>query len=346
MTALEKLEKSLETNIVFLGESITEAEYGTEAYKDSWAYRVECRFRERYGGKLNFFNCGVSGTGSGLGIFRLSRDVLPKNPDIVFIEYAINDLDEIDRDKGKILIDMEGIVRKLKTANPDIAVVFLYSGSRQYRNCSFLHQIIAEYYGIPAVDLQEYVKSFLSDGKHSWEEFYADNVHPNAKGHGLYARCILDSLEKESVKFLGTAIKEKEPLMNYRFDNPRMTGWQQGRFTGNWKVCELNQPGKIESIIYSDTVGDSFEFDFGGRCLGLYYQVSTDGGRLECRIDGEREYKIEMYDSYEWVSLSRFQVIDLGEGPHHAVFTVSRDKHPESTGNTIRVGYFLLDGVR
>lgn len=97
MSVLERLKLKQAVNIAYLGGSITEAEYGSDKYKYSWAYQVEQYFRNNYSNQLSFHNAGVSGTGSGLGIFRLSRDILPFKPDLIFIEYAINDLTEIDK---------------------------------------------------------------------------------------------------------------------------------------------------------------------------------------------------------------------------------------------------------
>lgn len=41
-------------------------------------------------------NAGLSGTPSKLGILRLDRDVLAYEPDICFIEFAVNDGTETD----------------------------------------------------------------------------------------------------------------------------------------------------------------------------------------------------------------------------------------------------------
>lgn len=36
-------------------------------------------------------NSGIGGTGSDLGVFRTERDVLQYHPDLVFVEFAVND---------------------------------------------------------------------------------------------------------------------------------------------------------------------------------------------------------------------------------------------------------------
>jgi lysophospholipase L1-like esterase len=343
MSFLEKLNTLTQVNVAFMGGSITEAEYGKEEYKDSWAHTVEQYFRRKYNNKMNFLNAGVSGTGSDLGIFRLSRDVLAFKPDLIFIEFAINDLVEIDQNKGKILIDLEGIVRRLIKENPEISIVFLFSAAKDFRNCSELHRVIAQYYNIPCIDLQEDLKREIEAGKYDWQQRFHDDVHPNAAGHEVYAQYICRYLESETERFLGSDVSNKAPLMNYEFRNPHMISWKEAKYQGAWKVYEIGDKRKIESVVNSDNPGDSIEISFTGRCFGLYRQVSTDGGKLKCIIDNKHEYIIDFYDSYEMVSLSRFQVIDLPEGDHCARLTICADKNSSSTGNMVRIGYFLVD---
>ena len=343
MSVLERLNNLSEVSIAFMGGSITEAEFGKEEYRDSWAYAVEQYFREKYKGRMNFLNAGVSGTGSDLGVFRLSRDVLPFKPDLIFIEFAINDLVEVNQNKGKILIDMEAIVRRLIKENPEISIIFLFTAAKDFRNCSELHRVIAQYYNIPCIDLQEDLKREIEAGKYHWQQLFNDDVHPNAKGHKVYAEYICRNLEQDSEGFLGTNINKKDTLMNYEFINPHMVSWKEAKSQGSWKVSEIGDKRKIESVIYSDKPGDSLEVSFTGKCLGIYRQVSTDGGKIKCVIDNKYEYIIDFYDSYEMVSLSRFQVIDLEEGEHYATLTICEDKNSSSTGNMVRIGYFLVD---
>ena len=40
---------------------------------------------------MNFYNAGIGGTGSDFGITRLYDDVVSRDPDIVFVEFSVND---------------------------------------------------------------------------------------------------------------------------------------------------------------------------------------------------------------------------------------------------------------
>ena len=41
--------------------------------------------------KFSEINAAIGGTGSDLGVFRLKQDVLDQRPDLLFVEFAVND---------------------------------------------------------------------------------------------------------------------------------------------------------------------------------------------------------------------------------------------------------------
>src|SRR6185369_8349535 len=74
--------------------------------------------------KFAEINAAIGGTGSDLGVFRLGQDVLDKKPDLLFVEFAVNDggapPDQIRR-------CMEGIVRQTGRTLRDCDVCFVYT---------------------------------------------------------------------------------------------------------------------------------------------------------------------------------------------------------------------------
>ena len=76
-----------EINCVAIGGSITAAG-GVSA---SWGSKVSTWLGEKTGKKVNFYNAGIGGTGSDFGITRLYDDVVSRDPDIVFVEFSVND---------------------------------------------------------------------------------------------------------------------------------------------------------------------------------------------------------------------------------------------------------------
>lgn len=70
--------------IAFLGGSITQAP-GYRVQFEKW-------FKRSYPEvPLSTINAGIGGTGSDLGVARVDEKVLSENPDLVFVEFAVND---------------------------------------------------------------------------------------------------------------------------------------------------------------------------------------------------------------------------------------------------------------
>ena len=78
--------------IAFLGGSITVGSGSSD-----WDHRYSTMLTKKYFKKkfpnktVREINGGVSGTNSDLGLFRMSKDITDSCPDVVFVEFAVND---------------------------------------------------------------------------------------------------------------------------------------------------------------------------------------------------------------------------------------------------------------
>src|SRR6476661_781131 len=105
-------------SIAFIGGSITEA-------KDGWRDQTMAWLHQQYPQKnIKQINAGIGGTGSSLGVYRIDEQVLQYHPDLVFIEFAVNDYKE---SKKSILESMEGMVRQIWQKNPHTDICFIYT---------------------------------------------------------------------------------------------------------------------------------------------------------------------------------------------------------------------------
>ena len=86
-------------------------------------------FKKRYpGAAFSEINAAIGGTGSDFGVFRLKDHVLKFKPDLVFIEFAVNDESTPAK---KIIRSMEGIVRQIWKQNPHTDICFVYTLTEQ-----------------------------------------------------------------------------------------------------------------------------------------------------------------------------------------------------------------------
>lgn len=118
---LYKLKIENKLTLGFFGGSITEGAGASDAEKTSWRGAVTEWFRERYPDhEINAIQGAVGGTGCEMGIFRLDRDLLSGKPDLVFIEFSVNDA---GTDYNEILTNAETILRKIYLADSHTDIV-------------------------------------------------------------------------------------------------------------------------------------------------------------------------------------------------------------------------------
>src|SRR5438067_2039792 len=73
-----------EIKVAYLGGSITaQAGYRVKSLAHFRTMFPEAKFSE--------INAAIGGTGSDLGVFRVKQDVLDQHPDLMFVEFAVND---------------------------------------------------------------------------------------------------------------------------------------------------------------------------------------------------------------------------------------------------------------
>lgn len=88
---MKKADRGEGLTIGFLGGSITQGSLATEPEK-CYAYQVYQWWRENFP-KAEFFyvNGGIGGTTSHFGVARAVEDVLMYQPDVVFMDFSVND---------------------------------------------------------------------------------------------------------------------------------------------------------------------------------------------------------------------------------------------------------------
>lgn len=150
--------------VVYFGGSITE--------QNGWRLQSAELLKELLpNARIKAVNAAIGGTGSDLGAFRLNYDVLRHKPDLVFVEFAVNDHGaKADRIRNAI----EGIVRQIRKAFPECDICFVYTVTtanlKSYQAgklppSAAIMEEIAEYYRLPTVNLAWEVAQLEKEGK-------------------------------------------------------------------------------------------------------------------------------------------------------------------------------------
>ena len=332
-------EGNSEINIVFLGGSITEGA-GASSKENCYANRVGEWFKSIYGNKMtvNYHNKGVGGTDSQYGLLRLTRDVISLKPDVVFIEFAVNDGGNDFRRY------MESIVRSLAVAsNPYI--IFLYTTNADYTTVTSYHENVANHYGIPQISLKEALKDELCGNNAKEEGYLVDSVHPTDKGYDVYFRKIISCLE--TGEYFRKPDCTVTPLTDCMTIETQFISSASDKVTriGNW---ELNTQSPTRPWAKSSALSESISFSFEGSIFAIEHGLHADSNMYEVIIDGKVEATVlPVFNNIRSNQLVMGYInFDLSEGKHQVqITTISRKDGYDGTqvliynfitGNTIK----------
>jgi hypothetical protein len=340
----KKLKAGREVTIAWLGGSITQAGNGYREQSTAW-------LQKQYpGAKISAINAGVGGTGSDLAAFRLGKQILAFHPDIVFVEFAVNDK---NTDTARIHETMEGIVRQIWEHNTATDICFVYTMTAEMAPALTEGRLppaaramedIAQYYRIPSIDMCLEVVALASAGKLVFKGrqdeypgqlvFSADNVHPYPEtGHKLYTEAIARSLQQMARDPENNVIAHDpgKPFTRNRFGQAQMLGADLLRRTGPWATVVHEKdgagvltPGTFPVLLKSGYPGASLTVRFNGTIVGLYDVVGPGTGKWEVVVDGQPAKTYTRFDKFATYWRPNYLVLtDLPPGEHTVEFRVS-----------------------
>ena len=201
---IAKLQAGQPVRIAYLGGSITAAA--------GWRVQTREWFSQRFSqAKIEEIDAAIGGTGSDLGVFRVDWDALRHKPDLLFVEFAVNDG---GASAERIWQAMEGIVRQTWAANPQTDICFVYTYCVGQENdlreglcprAASAMEILADHYGIPSINFALKVVELQRAGKLVFKSdepteagvirFSQDGVHPLTEGHRIYTQLVAEAVE-------------------------------------------------------------------------------------------------------------------------------------------------------
>ena len=353
-----KLRANKPVTIVYFGGSITDGAGASNGNLTSYRARVGQWFETTFpNSKITNVNAAIGGTGSDLGAFRTGRDVIAHKPDLVFVEYAVNDGGSPD---AMIDRSMEGTVRQIRRANPNTDICFVYTFVVGWLNdfkagklirTAQRDEIIAEHYGIPAINVALPAARKLLDGGMTTEQFSKDGVHPTDAGYQIYTNAL--------VGFLQAQQQRATPAKKYRLPKPLRTDSLETAtmldpasllpVAPGWKVEEKTNNRDFPKLLVSDTPGSEATVWFMGPMLGLFYVLGPDTGALDYRIDDGNWQKLDPFDVFaKGYARSSYRLIadNLKNERHNVTFRIRADHNPDSKGNWTRIGFLLTNPGR
>lgn len=186
----EKAKRGEPLTVGFIGGSITQGCHSSKP-EYAYAYRVYEWLQQKFpDADLTYVNAGIGGTTSHFGTARVKEDLLTYEPDLVFLDFSVND------DATDFFAETyEGVVRQILLSEKAPALVPVYHIYYQNgMNAERVHAKICRHYELPVVSMRPLYQKLL-DGELEMEEITTDGLHPNDYGHKLVADLIIEKLE-------------------------------------------------------------------------------------------------------------------------------------------------------
>ncbi|MEI3207760.1 MAG: SGNH/GDSL hydrolase family protein [Lachnospiraceae bacterium] len=314
MTRLKNLMKRAANGeslvIGFLGGSITQGSLSSTP-KTCYAYLVYEWWKKSFpNAAFSFVNGGIGGTTSHYGGARAWKDVLCYRPDIVTVDFSVND------DANEFFEETyEGMLRRLLAAPSAPAVVVLNNVFYDTgKNAQDYHNRIADHYGIPHVSIKDTVYPDVESGKIVRADITPDNLHPNDKGHRLVADEIcklLDSIkaEMEEETIAGENIEGKStkteasvllpaPLTENAYEHSRLIQIQDNEaILDGFLVDPIEKKGMLDIFKNGWTAAhtnDKISFEIECSCLAVQYRKSVQQPvpKAKAVIDGDEAHAV------------------------------------------------------
>jgi lysophospholipase L1-like esterase len=317
--------------------------------------------------EVNFINAGIGGTDSYLGVHRVERDVLQYQPDLVLVEYAVNDADTFFYKRS-----YDNLVRRILESDSAPAVMLLFMAQTDGTSAQDMQVLVGYNYALPMLSYANCIKSMMENGRYTAEQLSGDGVHPSALGHAIAGEILWNYLNQVYGEL--DALVDPQPfdlaaVTDERYKNAKLVdaativtdaadrneadmdatleqGVEETAETDTVGNFELLSLGTFEQESASEYFPDGWvcregdgnlEFTGTFRNLGILYLATTDGksGSFDIWIDGECVWSINADFSGGWgnaITAKEVYTSDLA-----SEHTIVIQKSPDSEGDVFHL---------
>jgi len=293
--AMKKAKNGEEITVGVIGGSITQGSLAStpancyaSKFNDWWVNKFPDT-------KVNFVNAGIGGTNSYLGVHRVDSQLLSYDPDVVIVEFSVN-----DTDKTMNKYSYDSLVRKILSHSSNPAVMLLFTTMEDGTSLQDVHKEIGAAYDLPMISYHDAVYPEVAAGTLIWKDISPDNIHPNDAGHDIINQIVSRYLDSVYDK-LDTVTEEPAPFT--------AEGYTKDYFAeaGMYSAADITATSSegfevVEKDFYDQfhnnwktAAGGSLTFEVECRNFGVFFMRTTDGksGTYEVYVDGERKGKLE-----------------------------------------------------
>ena len=306
----QRAHKGESLNVAFFGGSLTWGAQATDPLRTSYRALVSRRLKQAYPkAHFEFRDAAIGGTGSQLGAFRLERDVLSHKPDLVFLDFTIND-DPYSKPDADRLASYESLIRRMVQAGVPVIQVILPAKKDVLPNpperpLDAKHKEIGKAYGLAIADAVALVKARVSEGKATPDQLWdvaLDVTHPGDAGYALYAEAAWAALQQgiaqKQVCRVPQAMLNADTYMSVnRFQLATLPqlprGWQMGKPSRSAIAFDFTPSRWMNSIVVASRSNTDepapapLVLLVWGKNILFFGEATMQSGKYRVRIDGK-----------------------------------------------------------
>jgi lysophospholipase L1-like esterase len=291
--------------------------------------------------KVNFINAGLGGTTSYLGVHRVDKDLLIYNPDVVVVEFSVNDSDSLFYKET-----YEDLVRRILKQTNNPAVIQLFMTQEDGTSAQAVHLHVGFWYNLPRLSYREMILPEIEKGTFTWKDISPDNIHPNDKGHAMAGEILWNYLNSVYAK-LDTISEEVTPLDKAPqfseayidatiLDSSNLSPTSLGSFTAA-KVYE-----RFPNDWTTQTGSETITFETEAQNIGIMYLKTTDGlsGQFDVSVDGTKVWTLDADFSGGWGNYP--DTVEVYKSKDKVKHTIEIKKSSSSTGDVFTILGLLI----
>lgn len=319
---IRKAEMGEDLIVAFLGGSITQGCNST-VHEKCYVELTYAWLKEKFNRvNVRYINAGVGATGSLIGVHRVEKQVISQNPDIVFVDAAVNDHEDYS-----CKVAYESLIRKLLTSENKPAVVEVFMTMDTGFNVQEQQIEIGKRYNLPMISFRDALKCEVVKNKMKFADVLTDEVHPNDDGHYIISKLLINFINNiyENDYKDGEIIKITDNVLNTPcvFEDRYINGiiinnaniqpkemlgfdnYDEGFqvFQNGWKyTIEDNKDGKLV-------------FELEARNIILLYKksISINSGKINISVNGKSKAFLDTYFKDGWGDYSATEILELND---------------------------------
>jgi len=332
--------------VAFLGGSITQGSLASTPQK-CYAYRTYEWWEKAFPkAQISYWNAGIGGTTSHLGVGRVQEEVLSQKPDFVIVEFSVNDP---DRDPH-FQETYESLVRRILSAEWKPALMLVHNVRYDDGgNAEEIHRPVGAHYHLPSVSMKPSIYAEVERGTIPKREITPDDLHPNDLGHELVAGVITCFLEKVLAKARDVETGAEEDKDSFLPLPEPMTksSYETVERMRNYQITPLENKGFTKDDTPQQCIADCFKRGWTATQKGARITFEVEGNNIAVQyrktirkpapvatlyLDGDRENGVILDANFEetWGDCLYLEtVLEHGKAGKHLVEIEITQTHEE-----------------